>query len=97
MNVNNFYTRATCLKKWIQNFFLKSYFLYFGNDISVGALLLFANIWYLCVDHVIWTVCVITNLVLNFECLFWFFSADIKIRSERSTNHSYKGALTQKR
>ena len=29
-----------------------------------------------------------TNLVLNFECFFLFFSADIKIRSERSPIHS---------
>ena len=29
-----------------------------------------------------------TNLVWNFECLFCFFSADIKIRSERSPIHS---------
>ena len=30
-------------------------------------------------DHVILTGCQMTNLVSNFECLFWFFSADIKI------------------
>ena len=40
---------------------------------------------HLCADHVI-----LTNLVSNFECLFWFFfsSADIKIRSERSPIYS---------
>ena len=35
-------------------------------------------------DHVILTGHRLTNLVSNFECLFSFFSADIKIRSERS-------------
>ena len=38
----------------------------------------------LCADQVISTGRWMTNLVLKFECLFWFFSADIKIRSERS-------------
>ena len=50
----------------------------------------------LCADHVISTGPRMTNLVLNFECLFWFFSADIKSRSDSSKNHSYKGALLKR-
>ena len=48
-----------------------------------------------CVDHVNLTGHQITNLVLNFECLFWFFfSSDIKIRSERSQIHSKLSLLS---
>ena len=56
--------------------------------------------WHLCSDHVISTGRQMTNLVSNFECLFWFlFSVDIKTRSERSPIHSKlsllsKGALS---
>jgi hypothetical protein len=39
----------------------------------------------LCPVHVIWTEHGMTNLVLN--VCFDFFSADMKIRSESSTNH----------
>ena len=49
----------------------------------------------LCADHVILTGLQMTNLVLNFECLFWFFSsADIKIRSQRSPINSKLSLLS---
>ena len=39
------------------------------------------------VDHVISTGHQMMNLVSSFECLFWFFSANIKIWCERSPIH----------
>ena len=49
---------------------------------------------YLCADHVILTGRRMMNLVSNFECLFDFFSADIKIRSERNPIHSKLSLLS---
>ena len=43
-----------------------------------------SNIHYLFPVHVIWTECPMMNLVLN---VCFDFLADMKIRSERSTNH----------
>ena len=38
----------------------------------------------------------VDKVSVEFWIIVLIFSADIKIRSERSTNHSYKGALTQR-
>ena len=48
----------------------------------------------LCADHVIFTERLMTNLVSNFECLFRYFSANIKIRPERSPIHSKLSLLS---